>query len=205
MRRRMMMNKALPYDAEVEYLESTGTQWINLDRAINSESDDVYIKFTIPSRASNTQGLFGSRVRSNTLNFSVGTSKGIFIFVDVNNSSYEDFRVANNIENTLYDFEVNMSIIERVVKYNGNIIASSYTQSDIFTTNTAYLFNVNGLNAPSSMVIKKLLWRRNGHPYMDLIPVRKGQVGYLYDKVSGELFGNAGTGSFTIGPDKVNP
>ena len=37
---------------------------------------------------------------------------------------------------------------------------------------------------------------------MDLIPVRIGQIGYMYDKVSGQLFGNDGTGSFTLGPDK---
>lgn len=28
-------------------------------------------------------------------------------------------------------------------------------------------------------------------------------VGYMYDRVSGELFGNAGTGAFVIGPDKT--
>ena len=35
------------------------------------------------------------------------------------------------------------------------------------------------------------------------VPVRVGQVGYLFDRVSGQLFGNAGTGAFTIGPDKA--
>ena len=40
----------------------------------------------------------------------------------------------------------------------------------------------------------------------DFIPVRVGSganaVGYLYDRVSGELFGNMGSGAFVIGPDK---
>ena len=40
----------------------------------------------------------------------------------------------------------------------------------------------------------------------DFIPVRVGSganaVGYMYDRVSGQLFGNAGTGAFVIGPDK---
>jgi hypothetical protein len=36
----------------------------------------------------------------------------------------------------------------------------------------------------------------------DFVPVRVGQVGYLYDRVSGTLYGNAGTGNFTVGPDK---
>lgn len=38
---------------------------------------------------------------------------------------------------------------------------------------------------------------------LDFIPVRVGQVGYMYDKVSGLLFGNNGTGNFTLGNDKT--
>ena len=36
----------------------------------------------------------------------------------------------------------------------------------------------------------------------DFIPVRKGTTGYMYDKVSGNLFGNSGTGDFILGNDK---
>lgn len=36
----------------------------------------------------------------------------------------------------------------------------------------------------------------------DLIPVRIKDVGYMYDKVSGQLFTNQGNGAFIIGPDK---
>lgn len=36
----------------------------------------------------------------------------------------------------------------------------------------------------------------------DFIPVRVGSVGYLYDRVTQQLFGNAGTGAFVLGPDK---
>ena len=39
----------------------------------------------------------------------------------------------------------------------------------------------------------------------DLIPVRVGQVGYMYDRVSKKLFGNAGTGAFVLGPDVATP
>ena len=42
----------------------------------------------------------------------------------------------------------------------------------------------------------------NGITTFDFIPVRKGTTGYMYDKVSGQLFGNSGTGSFILGPDK---
>ena len=43
----------------------------------------------------------------------------------------------------------------------------------------------------------------SGGLLLDFIPVRVGTVGYLYDRVSGKLFGNAGTGDFVLGPDIV--
>ena len=36
-----------------------------------------------------------------------------------------------------------------------------------------------------------------------MYPVRRGNVGYMYDRVSGKLFGNRGPGSFVLGPDIV--
>jgi CO dehydrogenase/acetyl-CoA synthase alpha subunit len=47
------------------------------------------------------------------------------------------------------------------------------------------------------------LYNTNGDLLGDYIPVRVGTVGYLYDRVSGKLFGNAGTGDFVLGPDKA--
>lgn len=35
----------------------------------------------------------------------------------------------------------------------------------------------------------------------DFIPVRIGSLGYMYDRITGQLLGNIGTGSFTLGPD----
>jgi hypothetical protein len=42
---------------------------------------------------------------------------------------------------------------------------------------------------------------RNGVLLRDFVSVRVGQKGYLYDRVSRQLFGNAGTGDFIIGND----
>lgn len=40
-----------------------------------------------------------------------------------------------------------------------------------------------------------------GKKVFDLVPVRKGDEGLMYDRVSGKLFGNSGTGKFILGPD----
>jgi hypothetical protein len=44
------------------------------------------------------------------------------------------------------------------------------------------------------------IWK-GGVLVRDYIPVRVGSVGYLYDQVSQQLFGNNGTGSFAYGND----
>ena len=42
---------------------------------------------------------------------------------------------------------------------------------------------------------------RNGVLIRDLIPVSKDGIGYMYDEISKELFGNSGSGSFILGPN----
>jgi hypothetical protein len=43
---------------------------------------------------------------------------------------------------------------------------------------------------------------REGKTLVDLIPVRKGSEGCFYDRVSGTIIRNQGTGAFVVGPDK---
>lgn len=44
------------------------------------------------------------------------------------------------------------------------------------------------------------MWNWSG-TLIDLIPVRSGNIGYMYDRVSRSLFGNQGTGNFVLGQD----
>ena len=49
--------------------------------------------------------------------------------------------------------------------------------------------------------IHSFKWYESETLVLDLIPVRVGTTGYMYDRVNGELFGNSGSGSFTLGND----
>lgn len=42
---------------------------------------------------------------------------------------------------------------------------------------------------------------KEGMTKFDLIPVRVGNEGFMYDRVSGRLLGNSGSGRFVLGPD----
>jgi hypothetical protein len=41
---------------------------------------------------------------------------------------------------------------------------------------------------------------KQGVKLMQMVPVVVEGIGYMYDTVSGRLFGNVGTGSFVLGP-----
>ena len=80
-----------------------------------------------------------------------------------------------------------------------------YTQYTKGNGNHLLLFATTGYEpsyGTSNSRIYSCRIRVGGVIIRDYIPVRKGTVGYLYDRVTGELFGNAGTGDFALGPDK---
>lgn len=187
------------YDAEIEYLESEGGAYI--DTGVIPSSD---IRLTI-------DGFYPSTAGANLVH-------GV---IDQNESTYRRFHIG--ISNgyfqggvgTSYGNITNQSMGRRLLIISGRDSTasvessgstSSFTGNSTYPTIPIYLFARNFSGTASNMHDFRLYsadiysYSRN-EKIMDLIPVRKGQTGYLYDKVSGTLFGNLGTGSFILGPD----
>ena len=200
---RHTMDKPLPYDAEVEYLESTGTQYIDTGIACNTDTDVLQVTFSISSFVSFC-GVAGYRVGASDHNFAIGYNGTNVMSADCNNSNYANSRaqISDAVANT--DYTIIISRQGRYIYKGNSLVESNTITSDIFTTGDIYIFAVNGIQNYSQIRVKSVQIKRNGEEYMTLIPVRKGNTGYLYDKVSGRLFGNQGTGSFIVGPD-YNP
>lgn len=192
----MMMNKALPYDAEVEYLESAGNCVIRTP--IIPTGDDIRIQtkvlfkgytdggsfipwfYTYVNEQTNTYRI----VRTNT------TTTSILLY---NGARANGGGVSYNITlNNIYNIDFNRN------RYTIN--TSSGNLSTVKgTENSGYLYLFSPKFKGAFFFFR--VWK-DDVLMLDLIPVRKGNVGYMYDKVSGELFGNAGTGQFILGPDK---
>ena len=189
--------KALPYYCEVEYLESTGTQYIDTGvKANKTQVVDIVAICLQPGF------LFGSRLRINNDQSSV-------IFEDTSDGllgvTYGNKYIARSIKfttNTEYKIHIeNKNTIINNVNYN-NEYGSSYFSGNMF------LFTINNggsahLGSYAVNRIKSFSVKEEGTLVRDFIPVRVGDVGYMYDRVSGQLFRNAGTGAFIIGPDKT--
>lgn len=183
LRNALMTGKRLPYDAEVEYLESTGTQYINT--GLNYFAD-----FEI-----------GIKLRESVPNVALGISS---------RRCMERINASNPCWRLMID-GVTWGSSARITDYhimswkNGVFAAdgvTAQTVSNSFPSGTMTIFGAGGSYYPN-MIYACKLWDAQGNLVRDYIPVRKGTVGYLYDRVSGRLFGNAGTGDFVIGQDVV--
>ena len=196
LRNALMAGKRLPYDAEVEYLEGTGTQWI--DTGITPDTLDLSVELTL---LSNGGHVFGCRNSSNLVSgniWSAYSNNATSMRKDWLQSS-STFDISSTVPNTVtFSSTTNGSSISYGGQtYTGNAKTTYSYSMVLFGVSTA------GVVSTGKMAIYACKIWKNGVLVRDFIPVRKGTVGYLYDRVSGKLFGNAGTGDFVVGQDVV--
>ena len=176
-----------PYDAQVEYLESTGTQFIttkiNPSGATSWRAEIV----CLPRNISGHMSLIGCWY--NTLGReSVGISNRVWSQTSIS-VIYSDYTTVVADETGQYF---------NGTKGNSNNIAGGIL----------FLFNRYNITTqyPWKGIIASCTIAVNGIMVRDFIPVRftndlGATEGAMYDRVSGDLFRNIGTGSFGIGPD----
>lgn len=192
----------LPYDAEVEYLESSGTQYIDTG-ILPDGTTKVELRGVFEYSAGTAR--FGSRAGATSLQFDVITGSDNKVRIDFGTGTYA------NSQWTVGQHIVSAIIIDALTKkatieYGGNIDTHTYTSS--FSSQSSYpltLFafnNAGNILLASDMTVSSFRCWKSSVLIMDMIPVRVGTTGYMYDKVSGQLFSNAGTGSFILGNDK---
>lgn len=179
---------------ELEYLESTGTQYIDTGISGNKETA-IEIMFYVTSIGSSYEGIFGSRVTSNNTN-------SISIFTQ--NTSNVNQRFGSQVKSTQIPINTNHVIYLDKTKISIDGVVTTWNQTADFTTPyTLTIFNVNsGTNNSFTKSKCKIYYTKiweSGVLVMDLIPVMYNYDGYMYDKVTGQLFGNAGTGYFSLG------
>lgn len=183
----------LPYDAEVEYLESTGSRtFISFGLSSNYDSGVVVMSYDYD---------FGNRL------IVMGSSAQAFSYFELNEAGF--WKLADNKSSIVCvrGKKTRIQIYsDKTVSVDGENIGSrsvilgakSPDEFCIFMTGNIDIgFAANGTRCHSVMLEK------SGVVVIDAIPVRVGSVGYMFDRVSGQLFGNSMTGAFVIGPDKT--
>ena len=195
--------KAVPYDAEIEYLESDGNQYIETNFIPNQDTS-INVKFKLKS-ISSTSSSSGSVIYGGGQGYNNKTKE---IFTNVNKLSLgcgNAFQYSDLTINTTNIFEVENNKNSYTVKNvdTQNSANTSFDYSNFTSPYSIWLFTLHRGNSFSKWgvgaIIYKCSIKDNNTLVHDFIPVRKGNVGYMYDKVSGKLFGNSGTGNFILG------
>lgn len=196
----MLAPPALPYDAEVEYLESTGTQYVDTGIVPTDTTGFVVRAISMPTGEGNNR-LIGCQDGQVRCLFS-GSPK-------TTTNSFFGWNAAvghlGNYSNSELVASLNF-LNDRTAVLNGETKAAALETLGALTSSILIFGNnVNGAAFSSQLFSGRLIYAKvsDGSTLVrDYVPVRVGQVGYLFDKVSKQLFGNAGTGSFVLGPDK---
>lgn len=185
------------YDAEVEYLESTGTQWIDTGLVVSPQSS-FEIDFALTAYQQE-KGIFGARSFPRFCMIFAGN----LLRVDLNDGSSIRWRQSDSRRTVSYnrgDRFVSDSVYGDVPWDDGDPTMDSPCSD----TATVFVDKLDGgISSLSRLTSMKLYGLRIvGDQSCDLVPVRKNGIGYMYDRVSRKLLGNLGTGAFIIGPDK---
>ena len=189
-----------PYLYELEYIQSTGTQWIDTGFKPNQNTRVVMDCDVISAPTYPTP--FGVR---NALN------SGQFICLLYSSNTtwfYYGATIYKKTGNILGRHEIDAN--KNMFYIDGNLIASATVES--FSCDySLYLcaFNASGAPRDSDMTTMKIYSCQiydNGTLVRDLIPVMDyGGTACLYDKVGKQLYYNKGTGSFaySVKPDET--
>ena len=179
------------YD-EVEYIESSGTQWIDTG-VVGNTNTTIYCEGSRTENVGNASWVGGELLRFVAPVVSSGT------FARFLGKSFQ----SSNIPVKGYG-EKN-TIKGNTNKYILNGVSYSYNEGSITATNDTTTIKTTGMNGgelyPSYLRLWSLKIYDNNTLIRDLVPVirKKDQVAGLYDKVEGKFYTNKGTGAFVTG------
>lgn len=211
---------SLPYDAKIEYMEGTGTQWIDTGIYFDTtkhgcEIDAILIndKYGTVTLCGIWEGSWDNNHLGSIIN---GNFNGAYFFCPL-----KDFRGGNNslgialaqlnVRNKVGFINHGLSNGEITVTRTVNTISDNIVMTNPYIGVARHTFPIFGVKSYGRGSIDQIAHLKLygfkmfdlNTVILDLIPVRIGTTGYMYDKVSGQFFGNAGKGSFILGPDKT--
>ena len=204
------LGKKPPYDAKVEYLgmgSVLGKPYVEIASISSLPSGTVasgdVVSLAFRARFSKPQ---------NGRNFIASLGRdSYFHYTEIRNSRIGGYAYGREVAFFDYsdDYPVGVSMIVSLGSFDctfdtggqPNVLHYAEDTTAVFPVTIGALIGISSYPA-ATMYLEAATLTVNGTVERKLIPVRKDGVGYMYDVVSGELLGNAGTGTFTIGPDK---
>lgn len=182
----------------IEYLQSNGSSYI--DTLIGGGDDELEINIIFEySNYIQYAYIYGNYkdTNSNTTRLVLNTND------DNSGLDYINVKIAGGGTKTPLpkNQRINYTSNKQKIIVNGEeIIKTSLVQGNMYNGNIV-LFKPSGTNDNIGLKIYSFKISKSDKVLIDLVPVRVNNVGYMYDKVSGQLFGSIGTGQFILGTD----
>ena len=194
-RRRLMMSFEKKY-TPVEYLESTGTQYIDTNYKPNGNTI-IELKYQTPTQNTTQQGIFGARDSGNN-RFALFTGS-------VKNGFQADYATSDSLTNYTQNIPGVDGTAINVIKMSNSFTINNNDINKISkvifqNSQNMYLF-ANNNNGIAQLPMKGYIWYFKIYEgdtlVRDYIPVidSSGRPG-LYDTVTKEFYTNQGTGEF---------
>ena len=186
---------------KLEYIESTGTQYI--DTLVNPVTNKTYIEIKITSTLPASGSVFGVSVDNGNTYFGsiLGTTHSFEFYMY--NWDYQSYMVADN-SNTHPNQIIKYNSSGRyITDFNGNVYASKTNNIGTFSiAKNMTIFRWNSNATWSGKIYYCKLWN-DQTLIRDLVPVKRksDNVICMYDKVTRQYFTNQGTGNFIAGPE----
>lgn len=192
----------------IEYLESTGTQYVDTGYyADGYTSVDIVMRLSPNTNLSNFEIVYIGRESSSVPVFwgqfnSAGIPQGstLYFYCRQNTMRYTYWKPLSTAAATAWG---NYHLSARSVTANGVSLTPNNVVGEQGRKRCATQLRIFERAQGGSVQIASVKIHDNGVLVRDFVPVRIETAGYLYDKVTGNLFGNSGTGSFILGPDKI--
>lgn len=188
--------QVLPYKNEVEYLQSSNGEYINLGIA-GRDITRVDFKFAPNAVESNTYGVFGELNKAYGYSFIKRSNTNM---VSVNGSGTDCKLTPQFYIDEVKDYTVSIQGTDVVINGNSYVAGMTARQWGLEMALFGYRGSASSVFGSNIKLYYFTIWQ-NGVKAREMIPVVDWQdVPCMYDRVTGVLFYNAGTGEFVPGP-----
>ena len=193
---------------QLEYLESTGTQWIDTEYVTRTTNirGEIRVGVSKTFASSANVDILGNQGDSSKYKYSLGWANEFKLYIGSRLSGPTQAFEANSVHDLVYEFGDNRT---RSLTIDGATPISGTYGASYTPISPASLALFTGRDAKTASFKNGRIYYfklyADGELVRDMVPARRdsdGVVG-MYDIVTGRLFTNAGTETFITGSDNI--
>ena len=177
----------------LEYIQSSGTQYIDTGRKLTQDSD-ITIDFSIVGEINRSAGIFGSRQSASKNNLTLFQNADVKVLSgDFSEYQKHRFTAASSLERT----KIRMN---KAGVWVNDILKKSWSDvADFETPTNGLIFDVGNNNWTNSKAVMRLYSYTDGNAQRLVPCLDANGVPCLYDLIGKTALYNQGAGSFTWG------